>query len=42
MSRPNGAVRRFAAVWTLSTVGKLAALGLFLLLAVRLTSGGGL
>jgi hypothetical protein len=36
------ATRRFAALWTLSALGKVAALAVFFYLAVRLASGGGL
>ncbi|HYB63417.1 MAG TPA: hypothetical protein VEE86_03225 [Thermoplasmata archaeon] len=37
---PNAGVRRFAAFWAASTVWKLVALAVFLLLAVRLAEGG--
>ena len=33
---PNAAVRRFAAVWTLSVVLKLAALAVFALLVLKI------
>lgn len=39
MPSPSPAVRRFRAVWTLSTLVKLAALAVFLLLVVRLAGG---
>lgn len=38
-SPPNVAVRRFAALWTVSTVWKLAALAVFLLLVMKLYGG---
>ena len=38
---PNAGVRRFAALWTVSTFVKVAALAVFLVLAVRLAGGGG-
>jgi hypothetical protein len=38
----NAAVRRFALVWTASTLWKLLALATFLVLAVKLSGGGGL
>ena len=38
---PNASVRRFALLWTASTLWKLAALATFLVLAVELTAGGG-
>ena len=37
---PNASARRFAAFWTASTVWKLVALAVFLLLVVRLAGGG--
>ena len=39
-SSATAAVRRFAALWTVSTLWKLAALAAFLYLAVRASSGG--
>jgi hypothetical protein len=42
VSPPSGAVRRFAALWTVSTLWKLAALAGFLYLAIRVSGGGGL
>ena len=38
----NGAVRRFAVFWTVSTLWKVAAFAVFLLLVVKWSGGGGL
>jgi len=36
---PNAAVRRFAALWTVSTAIKLAGLAVFLILVLKLVGG---
>jgi hypothetical protein len=36
---PNAAVRRFTALWTVSTAVKLAGLAVFLLVVAKLTGG---